>query len=115
MYAHLYQRIHRCLNPGGLFICYDHVLGDAPILTAMNVAGWHEFLSRTQNLRQAHDGVVSTYQEDSPLSLRQHLDLLSQCEFGATDVLFKKDIFAIYAGVKVQTPLPKGEGLGVGS
>ena len=38
-YAHLYQRIHRWLKPGGIFVCYDHVLGGSPQLTALNALG----------------------------------------------------------------------------
>jgi len=99
-YLRVYQDIYACLKPGGLFVCYDHVLGDAPVLTALNVAGWHEFLLGAQSSQQAHDVVVSTYQEDRPLALRQHVELLWQSDFRAVDVLFKHDIFAIYAGVK---------------
>ena len=78
------------------------------------LTGWHNFLLQTQDSRQACDGVISTYQEDRPLSLRQHLDLLMAGGFEAADVLFKKDIFAIYAGIKSVAPLPSGERLGEG-
>ena len=33
-------------------------------------------------------------------SVRQHMEMLSAVGFGAADVLYKRDIFAIYAGVK---------------
>jgi len=69
-------------------------------LTAMNVAGWHTFLKASQTAQDAKAGVVSTYQEDSPLSLRQHFELLSRSGFSAADVLYKQDIFAIYCGIK---------------
>jgi tRNA (cmo5U34)-methyltransferase len=100
VYATLYQRIFNWLKPNGIFISYDHVLGDAAMLTAMNVAGWHIFLLGCQTNQDAKAGVVSTYQEDSPLSLRQHFQLLIHSGFAAADVLYKKDIFAIYVGVK---------------
>jgi hypothetical protein len=57
-------------------------------------------LSVHQSVEQAKDGIVSTYQEDSPLSLRQHLNLLSAVGFSAVDVLYKRDIFGMYAGIK---------------
>jgi ATP sulfurylase len=44
--------------------------------------------------------LVSTYQEDSPLSLRQHLTQLTSVGFSSADVLYKRDIFAIYAANK---------------
>jgi SAM-dependent methyltransferase len=54
----------------------------------------------SQTADQAREGIVGTYQEDSPLSVRHHLHLLSAAGFAAVDVLYKRDIFAIYVGVK---------------
>ena len=100
VYAELYRRIHRWLKPGGIFICYDHVLGDSQPLTALNALGWHRLLRASQSAADAREGIVGTYQEDSPLSLRQHLALLGAAGFSVADVLHKRDIFAIYLGVK---------------
>lgn len=100
VYEQLYQRIYRWLKPGGYFVCYDHVLGDTFPLTALNALGWHRLLVTNQSAGQAKEGIVGTYQEDSPLSLRQHMTLLATMGFAATDVLYKRDIFAIYAGIK---------------
>ena len=99
-YAHLYQRIRRWLKPGGIFVCYDHILGGSLQLTALNALGWHRLLLASQDSAQAKEGIVSTYQEDSPLAMHMHLDLLTQAGFGVVDVLYKRDIFAIYTGIK---------------
>ena len=100
VYEQLYRRIWRWLKPQGYFVCYDHVLGDTFQLTALNALGWHRLLIASQTAEQARDGIVGTYQEDSPLSLRQHMQLLSAAGFQSVDVLHKRDIFAIYAGIK---------------
>jgi SAM-dependent methyltransferase len=100
IYEQLYRRIYHWLKPKGYFVCYDHVLGDSFDLTTLNALGWHRLLSVSQTTEQAKDAIVGTYQEDSPLSLRQHLKLLSAIGFSTVDVLYKRDIFAIYAGVK---------------
>jgi tRNA (cmo5U34)-methyltransferase len=100
VYEQLYSRIYDWLKPNGCFVCYDHVLGDTLPLTALNALGWHRLLVATQPGEQAKDGIVSTYQEDSPLSLREHLNLLSGAGFSAVDVLYKRDIFGMYAGIK---------------
>jgi tRNA (cmo5U34)-methyltransferase len=99
-YRRLYQKIYHWLKPGGCFLCYDHVLGDAEPFTVLNVVGWRSFIQASQTPESVQEGIVGTYQEDTPLSLRQHLDLLWQAGFAAADVLWKRDIFAIYAGVK---------------
>jgi tRNA (cmo5U34)-methyltransferase len=100
VYEQLYRRIYGWLKPQGYFVCYDHVLGDSFELTALNALGWHRLLAASQTVEQAREGIVSTYQEDSPLSVRHHMHLLSAAGFQAVDVLYKRDIFAIYAGVK---------------
>jgi tRNA (cmo5U34)-methyltransferase len=100
VYEQLYRRIYGWLKPGGCFVCYDHVLGDSQPLTALNALGWHRLLRASQTAEQAKEGIVGTYQEDSPLSLRHHLALLEAAGFSVADVLYKRDIFAIYLGVK---------------
>jgi tRNA (cmo5U34)-methyltransferase len=100
VYKQLYRRIYRWLKPRGYFVCYDHVMGDNFKLTALNALGWHRLLAVGQTAEQCKDAIVSTYQEDSPLSLHQHLKLLAASGFSVVDVLYKRDIFAIYAGVK---------------
>ena len=100
VYNNLYQRVCHWLKPGGCFICYDHVLGDTEKFTLLNVVGWKQFMDLCWSADRVRDAIVSTYQEDSPLSLQRHIRLLSDAGFGAVDVLYKKDIFAIYAGVK---------------
>lgn len=100
VYQQLYECIYRWLKSPGYFVCYDHVLGDTVELTALNALGWHQLLAGSQSAEQAKEGIVSTYQEDSPLSLRQHLNLLAAAGFSSADVLYKRDIFAIYASIK---------------
>jgi SAM-dependent methyltransferase len=99
-YARLYANLHRWLKLGGSFVCYDHVLGATDQFTLLNVAGWREFMLRSMAKEQADEGVLSTYQEDFPLSLPQHLQLLTEAGFHAADVLYKRDILAIYAALK---------------
>jgi len=100
VYEQLYRRIYRWLRPQGYFVCYDHVLGATFDLTALNALGWYRLLATSQTAEQAREGIVGTYQEDSPLSLRQHMQQLSAAGFSVVDVLYKRDIFAIYAAVK---------------
>ena len=98
--ARLYANLHRWLKPGGCFVCYDHVRGATDHFTLLNVAGWQDFMMQFQSKEQAQAGILSTYQEDEPLSLHQHFTLLTEAGFQGADVLYKRDILAIYAGVK---------------
>jgi SAM-dependent methyltransferase len=99
-YARLYATLHRWSKPSGCFVCYDHVCGANDDFTLLNVAGWQDFMLQSQSQEQVQAGILGTYQEDYPLSLHQHLTLLTEAGFQAVDVLYKRDILAIYAGVK---------------
>ncbi len=99
-YARLYANLQRWLKPSGCFVCYDHVRGATDHFTLLNVAGWQEFMMQFSSKEEAQAGILSTYQEDEPLSLHQHLTLLTQAGFQSADILYKRDILAIYAGIK---------------
>lgn len=100
-YQALYQRIHTWLKPSGCFICFDHVIGATDYLTALNIAGWQGLMTKSGLSEASVWKIVNgTYQEDSPLSLKQHMTFLDTAGFTAVDVLWKKHIFAIYAAIK---------------
>lgn len=99
-YRNLYQRLANWLKPGGIFINFDHILGGSNHFTVLNAAGWADLMAPNFTQSEIEWAVKSTYQEDSPLSLWQHLQLMDEAGLTAVDVLWKKHIFAIYAGVK---------------
>jgi hypothetical protein len=49
---------------------------------------------------QVEAAIVSAYKLDNPLPLYQHLTLLSEAGFRETDILYKRDMFALYTGRK---------------
>ena len=101
VYAKLYRKSYAWLKARGIFVCCDVVDGDAPALSAMNEAGWQSYLRRKGFSQEDLDGLFSNYRcEDSPLSLRQHLALLTAAGFTAADVLWKRFNFAVYVGLK---------------
>ena len=100
-YRNLYRKIYGWLEVPGIFVCCDVVQGDTPALAEMNEAGWRGFLQKRAFASEDIERIFSNYRrEDSPLSLRQHLDLLIQAGFSAADVLWKRFNFAVYAGIK---------------
>ena len=99
-YAALYRKIHRWLKPGGCFICCDHILGATDYLTALNMAQWDKMMQPYLDQKTRDWTIESTYEEDSPLTMVQHLELLEKAGFTAVDVLWKKQIFGLYMGIK---------------
>jgi tRNA (cmo5U34)-methyltransferase len=99
-YVQLYADISRWLKPSGALVCLDHVRGANRLFTLLNVGNWQEFMQRSFPPDQVEAAIVSAYQLDNPLPLYQHLNLLLEAGFIETDVLYKRDMFAVYAGVK---------------
>ncbi len=101
IYGQLYRKVFRWLKPKGIFACCDVVEGDAPALSAMNESGWRSYLKHKGISKEEVRRLFSNYrQEDSPLSMRQHLSLLTRAGFSAADVLWKRFNFAVYVGLK---------------
>ena len=100
VYRGLYQKIYNGLKPGGCFVCLDTVAGDTLELDTLNYAGWAESLQSVFDTESIRQIVETTIREDSPLSLREHLELLGACGFIRADVMWKKYIFALYTGIK---------------
>jgi tRNA (cmo5U34)-methyltransferase len=101
VYKKMYQNIFRWLKTPGVFACCDVVNGDAPSLSDINEAGWRQFLVHEEFSAPDIERLFANYhREDSPLSLKQHLNLLSQVGFASADVLWKKSNFSVYVGIK---------------
>ncbi len=99
-YQTLYNKIYNWLKPGSCFLCFDHVLGATNDLTALNMMNWHNMMVERFDMPTRDWIVGTTYQEDSPLPLVQHITYLTEAGFTAVDVLWKKHIFAIYIAIK---------------
>jgi tRNA (cmo5U34)-methyltransferase len=99
-YRNLYQKIYKWLKPGGCFACLDNVAGDTLALATLSYASWAESLRSEYDEESIRWIVETTIREDSPLSLREHLEILHNCGFNRTDVVWKKYIFGLYVGIK---------------
>jgi len=106
VYHSLYRRIFRWLKSGGCFVCLDNVAGDTPELAALSYAAWAETLKSNYNAEEIRSIVETTIREDSPISLREHLEILRDCGFDRADVVWKKHIFGLYAGFKISSVRP---------
>jgi len=107
VYQKLYDRIFAWLKPGGCFACLDNVAGDTPQLATLNYLSWAQDLQSQYDAEKIRWIVETTIREDSPLSLRQHMELLASCGFRQTDVLWKKHIFGLYVAIKSPQQRPE--------
>ncbi|MBU1075773.1 MAG: methyltransferase domain-containing protein, partial [Spirochaetes bacterium] len=100
VYGQLYKKIYKSLKQPGLFICCDVIEGSHKPFSELNEGGWREFLKKNFSEKEIARIFSNYRQEDSPLAMKEHLDLLADAGFINSDVLWKKFNFGIYAGVK---------------
>jgi tRNA (cmo5U34)-methyltransferase len=101
IYADLYKNIYHWLKAPGIFICCDVIAGGNAELSELNERGWRDFLKEQGFESGEVEKILNNYhREDSPLSLKHHLDLLCDAGFNTADILWKKYNFGIYLGIK---------------
>jgi len=97
----LYRKIHSALNPNGMFVNADIVLGENERLQSVNMEKWHEFLKRSFPEDEIQKKWLPTYYaEDRPARLLSHLDMLRECGFSVVDVIYKYYGYAVYCAEK---------------
>lgn len=100
-YKELYKKIYSWLKSSGIFLCCDVVDGDSHIFRVINENGWSDFLKEQGFTQQDIEKIFSQYhREDSPISLKQHINSLLQAGFKNIEILWKRCNFALYAAVK---------------
>lgn len=101
VYEELYRNIYKWLKKTGIFINCDVVEGDNDFLTKLNENGWSDYLKNTGFENVEIEKIFNNYhREDSPISLKSHMELLSKAGFETVDILWKKHNFAVYVGIK---------------
>jgi len=101
VYKQLYQNIYNSLTTPGIFICCDVIEGGNNYLSSLNEKEWSTFLTNQGFEKDKIEQILNNYhREDSPLSMNNHLKLLSDVGFKSVDVLWKKFNFGIYVGIK---------------
>ncbi len=99
-YRVLYGKIEKWLKPAGRFVCLDHVYGATAELTAQGFSDWAKQLETSYGEERAAAIMKNAIWEDSPLTVHEHLNLLGEVGFAEADVLWKKNVFALYMGEK---------------
>ena len=92
-----YRKIHASLNPGGVFVNIDVVLGSDDFIQELYIKKWREFMEKSISAEDI-DGkwLPNFYAEDRPAKLTTHLNMLSECGFTDIDVICKYYDVAVY-------------------
>jgi tRNA (cmo5U34)-methyltransferase len=94
----LYKRIFRSLNPGGIFINREIVLGSSPALTKCYEEWWRQFVKA--NGETDDTWFRKYFEEDIPASVEDQLAWLKQAGFTDVGCHWRYINFAIFGGKK---------------
>lgn len=96
-----YAKIHEALNPGGVFLNADVVLGSNSQIERLYIAKWKEFMSLSVSMKEIEEKwIPKAYAEDHPAKLIDHIDWLREIGFRDVDVIWKHYGRAVYGGYK---------------
>ena len=94
----LYQRIHRALRPGGMFVNRELVLGSTPAWAKRYEELWREHVSLSG---ERDESWFQKYvDEDQPATVEDHLTWLRDAAFVEVACHFRRLNFAIFGGSK---------------
>ena len=96
-----YRRVYGALEPGGVFVNADIVLGSSDAIQEMYLERWKDYMRKSVPAEEIEETWMRKYHdEDRPEALMKHLAMLAECGFGETDVVWKYYNFAVWRGRK---------------
>lgn len=96
-----YRKIYSCLNTGGVFINADVVLASTDALQKRYMEQWKSFMCKNISIDEVDNKWIPTYyEEDHPVSMMDHFEMLKDAGFEIVDVVWKYYNFAVYKAVK---------------
>ncbi|MBI5679871.1 MAG: class I SAM-dependent methyltransferase [Methanobacterium sp.] len=97
-----YKKIYAALNPGGIFLNADVVLGSNDNLQILYINKWKEFMSLSVSAKEIEEKWIPAAEaEDHPAKLVDQLKWLVEIGFRDVDVIWKYYGVAVYGGFKI--------------
>ncbi len=94
-----YKKIFKGIKSGGIFVNADVVLASDDSLQNRYMEKWKEFMYKNIPAAEVDNKwIPAHYEEDRPISLMNHFDMLRQAGFTTIDVVWKYYNFAVYMG-----------------
>jgi tRNA (cmo5U34)-methyltransferase len=95
----LYRKIHDALNPGGMFVNADQVLGETAAINRRYMEYWDEFLLPCPLPAEDKKQMLyrrDTFDKNEKLSVQ--LAWMADCGFGEIDLVYKNRLFVVFTG-----------------
>lgn len=96
-----YRKIYSSLKTGGVFINADVVTASTDFLQNVYMRRWKDFMCGNMPENEVENKwIPKYYEEDRPVSMMEHLDMLNKAGFKITDVVWKYYNYAVYMAVR---------------
>lgn len=96
-----YKKIFSWLNPKGIFLNLDLILGDGKRASEANMKYWVDYMEKTVGKEEAQNRWVKAHElDDCPISMKKHFMLLSDCGFSSISQKYLNHNFAIFCAIK---------------
>ncbi|PKL69754.1 MAG: class I SAM-dependent methyltransferase [Methanomicrobiales archaeon HGW-Methanomicrobiales-1] len=97
----LYRKIYNALNPGGMFVNADQVLGETAAINRRYMNYWDEFLVPCPLSTEDKKQMLyrrDTFDKNEKLSVQ--LGWMADCGFSEIDLIYKNRLFVVFTGRK---------------
>jgi tRNA (cmo5U34)-methyltransferase len=96
-----YKKIYSALNAGGILVNADVVLATTDTLQELYMKQWKSFMcSNIPESEVERKWIPQYYEEDRPVSLLEHFEMLKEAGFIGIDVIWKYYNGCVYTGKK---------------
>ncbi|WP_203362973.1 class I SAM-dependent methyltransferase [Bacillus sp. REN10] len=96
----LYEEVHTLLNPGGVFINADQVLGHTPFIDSLYKQDWWQKIEASGLTKQQLEEARERTKIDRMSTLPQQLNWLTESGFHDVDCIYKYFNFVVLFGRK---------------
>ena len=97
----LYKTIYNTLNPEGIFLNVDQVIGSTPNIDKTYQRNWMEKIDENKFTGPEKDTAIERMKFDKPATLDDNLKWLRDCGFEDVDIYYKYYNFCIFYAKKL--------------
>lgn len=96
-----YKKIYSGLNSGGIFVNADLMLASTDSLQQRYMEQWKKFMCMNVSVEEVKNKWIPMYyDEDRPIAMMEHFEMLKDAGFKTMDVVWKYYNFAVYMATK---------------
>lgn len=95
------KKCFRALKPGGIFITFENLKPDSPLMEKLSLERWKRFQMSQGKRKEECEQHIARYNKNYfPVTLQEHKDLMRTCGFGIVEIIWLSYMQAGLLGIK---------------